>query len=609
MIERHEAKPIRVADYVAHALVRFGISHVFMVTGGGAMHLNDALGHCDAICPICCHHEQACAMAAEAYARLTGNIAVVNVTSGPGGINALNGVFGAWTDSIPMLILSGQVKRETCLYKHDLIGKLRQLGDQEADIISMVRGVTKYAVTIDDPLSIRYHLERAVHVAQSGRPGPCWLDVPLDVQGAAIDPEMLHAYDPTKEPALWSPDEVKGKCEALAQRLRRAERPAILVGSGVHVSRAYAGFERLIRRLQIPVTTAWTAIDLLPTGDPLYCGRPGTVGDRAGNFAIQNADLVLTIGCRLAIRQVSYNWQSFARHAFKVQVDIDPAELDKPMACPDLPIHSDCGFFFEALLHALEDYDGTRFLEWLAWCKERQQKYPVVLPHQRTQSEAINPYHFMEVLFDRLAPGDTIACGNASAAVIAFQVAQVKPGQRIFSNAGSASMGYDLPAAIGAACARGDSRIFCLAGDGSIMMNLQELQTIAHHGMPVKIMVLNNAGYLSIRSTQMAFFDRLVGEGKESGVSFPDFAAIGAAFGIPSTRISGPSFAEKLEAFLSQDGPALADVLLDGRQLFEPKVAARALPDGRIVSSELEDMSPFLSREELQGNLLYPLSR
>jgi acetolactate synthase-1/2/3 large subunit len=607
MIEPQKAKSIRVADYIAHALVRSGIRQVFMVTGGGAMHLNDALGHSSMLRVICCHHEQTCAMAAEAYARLTGNLAVVNVTSGPGGINALNGVFGAWTDSIPMLILSGQVKRETCLYQHDLIGKLRQLGDQEADIISMVRGITKYAVTVDDPLSIRYHLERAVHIARSGRPGPCWLDIPLDVQGAAIDPEILRAYDPAEEPSLWSPDEVQGKCEELVQRLRQAERPAILVGSGVHVSRTYAGFERLIRRLQIPVTTAWTAIDLLATGDPLYCGRPGTIGDRAGNFTIQNADLVLTIGCRLAIRQVSYNWNSFARHAFKVQVDIDREELEKPMVRPDLPIHSDCGFFFEAWLHALKDYDGNRFAKWLAWCKERQQKYPVVLPHQRTQSEAINPYHFMEVLFHRLAPGDTIACGNASAAVISYQVASVKPGQRIFSNAGSASMGYDLPAAIGAACARGDARIFCLAGDGSIMMNLQELQTIARHGMPIKIMVLNNGGYLSIRSTQMAFFARLVGESSTSGVSFPDFTAVGAAFGIPSTRITGPSFEDKVERFISGDGPALADVLLDGGQQFEPKIAARALPDGRIVSSELEDMSPFLSREELQRNLLYPL--
>ena len=609
MTELQGKKTIRVADYIAQTLVRSGISQVFMITGGGAMHLNDALGHCDSLRVVCCHHEQACAMAAEAYARLTGNIAVVNVTSGPGGINALNGVFGAWTDSIPMLVLSGQVKRETCLYKHNLIGKLRQLGDQEADILAMVQGITKYAVTIDDPYAIHYHLERALHLARSGRPGPCWLDIPVDVQGAGIDPGKLPAGDPVEEPALGSPDEVAAKCAEVALRLQHAVRPAILVGSGVHVSRTHSGFERLIRLLQIPVTTAWTAIDLLPSEDPLYCGRPGSVGDRAGNFTIQNADLVLTIGCRLAIRQVSYNWQSFARHAFKIQVDIDRAELEKPMAIPDLSIHSDCGFFFENLLKALQNYDGTRFRDWLAWCKDRQQKYPVVLPHHRTQSEVINPYHFMKVLFDLLAPGDTVACGNASAAVIAFQVARVQPGQRIFSNAGSASMGYDVPAAVGAACARGSARVVCLAGDGSIMMNLQELQTIAHHRMPVKILVLNNGGYLSIRSTQKAFFNRLFGESKASGVSFPDFAAVGAAFGIPSTRIAGPSFEVDLERFLAQDGPALADVLLDGRQPFEPKVAARLLPDGRMVSSELEDMSPFLSREELQGNLLHPLSR
>ena len=526
---------MRVADYIAQTLVRSGIRQVFMVTGGGAMHLNDALGYCGPIRTVCCHHEQACAMAAEAYARLTGKVAAVNVTTGPGGINALNGVFGAWTDSIPMLILSGQVKRETCLYKHSLIGKLRQLGDQEADIISMVRGITKYAVTIDDPATIRYHLERALHLTRSGRPGPCWLDIPLDVQGAGIDPEKLRAYDSAEDPATWSQEEVAGQCVELAQRLQQ-QRPAILVGSAVHVGRAYAGFEHLIRRLQIPVTTAWTAIDLLSADDALYCGRPGVVGDRAGNFTIQNADLVLTIGCRLAIRQVSYHWQSFARHAYRAQVDIDRAELEKPMAIPDLPIHSDCGFFFEAMQKALMKYDGSRFRDWLAWCKDRQKKYPVVLPRHRVPSELINPYHFMEVLFNLLAPGDTIACANATASVMAFQAAEVKPGQRIFANAGSASMGYDLPAALGAACARPGVRTLCLAGDGSIMMNLQELQTIRHHGLPVKIIVLNNGGYLSIRSTQTDFFNRLFGESKSTGVSFPDFAAVGASFGIHSVR-------------------------------------------------------------------------
>jgi acetolactate synthase-1/2/3 large subunit len=598
---------MRVADYIAQHLVRSGIDRVFMITGGGAMHLNDALGHCSQLRHVCCHHEQACAMAAEAYARVTGRLAVINVTTGPGGINALNGVFGAWTDSIPMLVISGQVKRETCLYKNHLIGILRQLGDQESDIISMVQGITKYAVTIDDPLAVRYHLERAIHLAGSGRPGPCWLDFPVDVQGATINPDDLRAYDPSMEPEAWSQEEVAHQCEQLALRLSQAERPAILVGSGVHVSRTHAGFDRLIRRLQIPVTTAWTAIDLLASDDPLYCGRPGTVGERAGNFTIQNADLVLVIGCRLSIRQVSYNWPSFARHAYKVQVDVDRAELEKPTVRPDLAIHSDCGFFFETFLKTVHYLDGSRFRDWLAWCKERLEKYPVVLPRHRIPAEEINPYHFVEVLFDRLAPGDTVVCGNASAAVITFQAARVKTGQRIFSNAGSASMGYELPASIGAACADRNVRVVCLAGDGSIMMNLQELQTIAHHQLPIKIMVLNNGGYLSIRSTQKAFFGRLTGESENSGVSFPDFVGVGRAFGLPSMRITGPSFQNHLDRFLALDGPALADILIDGNQPFEPKVAARQLEDGRIVSSELEDMSPFLSREELRMNLFHSL--
>ena len=572
------------------------------------MHLNDAFGNCPGLKCICCHHEQACAMAAEAYARVSGRIGVVNVTTGPGGINALNGVFGAWTDSIPMLVVSGQVKRETCLYQHGLVGKLRQLGDQEADIVSMVKGVTKYAVTVDDPVSIRYHLERAMHLATAGRPGPCWMDVPVDVQAADIDPTKLATYDPAEDSVGWSPDQVVAGCNELTALMRQAKRPAILVGSGVHVSQTYAGFERLIRRLQVPVTTAWTAIDLLSADDPLYCGRPGVVGDRAGNFTIQNADLVLVVGCRLAIRQVSYNWQSFARHAIKIQVDVDRAELEKPMGRPDLAIHADCGFFFETLSGMLSDFESSRFRDWLAWCKERVQKYPVVLPRHRAAASAINPYHFMEVLFRLLAAGDIIACGDASASVMAFQAAHVKAGQRIFTNAGSASMGYDLPAAVGAAFARPGARVICLAGDGSVMMNLQELQTIAHHRLPIKILVLNNNGYLSIRSTQRAFFNRFVGESPASGVSFPDFVKLGQAFGLVSTRIGGPDFERALEQFLALEGPALAEVMLDGEQSFEPKVAARQLEGGRIVSSELDDMSPFLDGEELRANRLRPAS-
>jgi acetolactate synthase-1/2/3 large subunit len=596
----------RVADYIFDHLADTGVKHAFVLTGGGAMFLNDALGRCARIHYVCCHHEQACAMAAEAYARVTGKPAVVNVTTGPGSINALNGVFGAYTDSVPMIVVSGQVKRETLVRTHGLTGILRQLGDQEVDIVAMVKNITKYAVMIEDPSTIRYHLERAVHLAVTGRPGPVWIDVPVDVQSTKIDPATLREYDPAED-ALDTEDELLAEqCAELAQRLAKAERPVFLLGSGVHLSGAYQDLEKVIRRLQIPVTTAWTAIDLIGSDDPLYCGRPGVVGERAGNFCVQNSDLVIVLGCRLAIRQVSYNWPSFARHAFKVQVDIDKAELTKPiMVKPDMGIHADVGTFLSLLLPYLDKVDAGRYAGWLKWCKERLAKYPVVLPRHRNPDKPINPYHFTDELFQMLGPDDIVVCGDASASVITFQAAKIKLGQRVFTNAGSASMGYDLPGAVGCAMAQPDRRTICLAGEGSMMLNLQELQTIAHHKLPVKIIVLNNGGYLSIRSTQKNFFNNLVGEGPESGVSFPDLVEVGRAFGLPSSRVQNPHFKEELAAFLRAPGPGLLDVILDRDQLFEPKLSSRQLPDGRMVTANLEDMAPFLDREELKTNLLY----
>ncbi len=603
---RNLTKMMRLADYVAQTLVRHGVRHVFLVTGGGAMHLNDAIGRRPELAYVCCHHEQACAMAAEAYARVSNGVGVINVTTGPGGINALNGVFGAFTDSIPLLVISGQVKRETLLTTHHLTGKLRQLGDQEVDIVAMARNITKFAVMIEDPGTIRYHLERALHLATSGRPGPCWIDIPIDVQATQIDPDSLRGYDPAEDEVPKS-GLLREQCREVVRRLSEAQRPVLLVGSGLHLSGAQADFEKVIRRLGIPVTTAWTAIDAIASDDPLYCGRPGVLGGRAGNFCVQNADLVIVLGSRLPIRQVSYNWASFARHAFKIQVDIDRAELEKPvMIRPDLGIEADCGDFLRALLEELGSWDASRCVKWVAWCRERLEKYRAVLPRQRDPERPINPYHFVEVLFRHLGPRDLVACGDASASVITFQAAHIRFGQRVFSNAGSASMGYDLPAAVGAAFARPDARTICLAGEGSVMLNLQELQTVVHHRLPIKIIVLNNGGYLSIRSTQKNFFNRLVGEGPESGVTFPDFVRVGEAFGLPSIRLENPSFAEALARFLAEPGPGLAEVILDPEQLFEPKLSSRQLADGRMVTANLEDMAPFLDRDELKSNLLYP---
>lgn len=602
---------MRVADYITETLVRHGIHDIFMVTGGGAMHLNDAIGRCEGLRYICCHHEQACAMAAEGYARVTGGIGAICVTTGPGGINALNGVFGAWTDSIPMVVISGQVKRETALYKHNLIGKLRQLGDQEADIIGMVRGITKYAVTIDDPASIRYHLERALHLARSGRPGPVWIDVPIDVQGTKVDPDEMRPYDPREDALVAAAAELAALCRDVLARISAAQRPVILAGTGVRAAGAVEIFQRVAGKLAVPVTTAWTH-DLIPSDHPLFCGRPGTIGDRAGNFTVQNSDLVLVIGSRLNIRQVSYNWSSFARHAFKIQVDVDPAELHKPLVVPDLPICCDARLFLEEMERQLgaDPVPKRQHRAWLEWCQERARRYPTFIPDRHvSRPGAINPYHFIHHLFTVLGEGDVVVCGNATATIVPFQAARLKRGQRLISNSGSASMGYDLPASIGAAVARGGRRVICLAGDGSLQMNLQEFQTLTHHRWPIKVFILNNNGYLSIRQTQSSFFGLAVGAGPASGVSFPDFVGVAKAYGLSARRLDQPDFDQTVREVLDSGGPEICDVMLDPAQGFEPKLASRRLDDGRMVSSPLEDMYPFLDRQELAGNMLVPVEK
>ena len=596
---------MKLSDYVARYLADHGVRHVFMLTGGGAMHLNDSFGQEKRIQCVCCHHEQACAMAAEGYSRTSGKLGVVNVTTGPGGINALNGVFGAWTDSIPMLVISGQVKRETCLENYRLPG-LRQLGDQEADIIPMVRGITKYAAYVDDPLTIRYHLDRACRLATSGRPGPVWLDIPVDVQAFKLDETKLQEDDAESEP---TPDRASlaTVCQDIISRIGKARSPVLMVGTGIRCARAEQALERVMRRLAIPVVTAWTH-DLLASDDPLFCGRPGTIGDRAGNFTVQNSDFLLTIGSRLNIRQVSYSWKSFAPRAFKVQVDMDPAELSKPTVRPDLPVLSDARLFLEELERQLEQsgYDGSGHARWLAWCRERRERYPVVQPRQRQFNGRVNPYHFVEVLFQHLADDDVIVCGNASACIVPFQVAAIKKGQRMFSNSGAASMGHALPAAIGAAFARDGKRVICLDGDGSIQLNIQELQTIAHHRLPVKIFVMNNGCYLSIRQTESTFFGRLTGESPSSGVSFPDYVDVAQAYGLNAMQLDTPEFPAGIRAALEQPGPVLCDVALDSEQMFEPRTKSRELPDGSIISPPLEDMFPFLPPEELESNRYIP---
>ncbi len=566
------------------------------------MHLDDSIGRDDRIEYICNHHEQACAMAAEGYARATGQLGVISVTTGPGAVNSLNGVYGAWTDSVPMLILAGQVRSDTCARVRGLT-HIRQLGDQEADMIAMVGGITKYAVQVSDPSTIRYHVEKAYHLATTGRPGPCWLDLPVNVQSTKIDPATQRGYDPAEDDPQWNVEELKGQCREVVEKLRNASRPVILAGTGVRAAGALEEFEEVVRKLGIPVTTAWTH-DLIASDDELFCGRPGSIGERPGNFTVQNSDVLLVLGSRLNIRQVSYNWTAFAREAFKIWVDIDEAELEKPFVRPDLPIHCDLKVFLRELSAALDGWQPKpAHREWLSWCRERVARYPVVQPAHRQSRSPLNPYYFIELLFDGLRSDDVVVCANASACIIPYQSARLKKGQRLISNSGSASLGYDLPAAIGAAAGNGGKRVICLAGDGSLQFNIQELQTIRHHNLPVKIVVLNNGGYLSMRQTQSNFFGQLVGAGPDSGVSFPDYVKIAQAYGIPAACITGLETMSQLWDLLDSQGPSVCEVMLDRKQEIEPRLKPRQMPDGTIVSPALEDMYPFLDPEELRSNL------
>lgn len=598
--------PIRVADYIAQTLAAEGVRHVFLVTGGGAMHLNDAFGREKGLEWIAFHHEQACAMAADAYFRLTGRLAAVNVTTGPGGLNALNGVFGAYTDSLGMIVVSGQVKRETMVASTGL--PLRQLGDQEVDIVKVATPLTKYAVTVTDPSTIRYHLEKALFLALDGRPGPVWIDVPIDVQAAPVEPERLRGFDPASATTVSGPSDVTEAARQVLSRIASARRPVLLAGGGVRIAGAAETFRVVVERLGIPVTTAFNAHDLLESDHPLLAGRPGTVGDRPGNFAVQNADLLLVLGCRMNVRQVGYNWASFARAAFKVMVDVDPAELAKPTVTPDLAVHADVRAFLDALLAEGPSGPTEEHRRWLSWCRRRVARYPVVLPEYRAKDAPINPYVFVDELFARLGEGEIVVTGDGTACVATFQAAQLKRGQRLFSNSGSASMGWDLPAAIGACIASGRRRVVALAGDGSLQMNVQELATVAHHRLPVTLFVLSNQGYHSIRQTQRAYFpDNIVGCGAESGLFFPDLLRLASAYGLPASRVdTHAELPATLDAALSAGGPHVCEIVLDTDQPFAPKPASRTLPDGRMLSAPLEDLAPFLSREELAENLLIP---
>ena len=588
---------IKLSDYIAKRLKEHNVKHFFMVSGGGAMHLNDSLGR--AIPYTANHHEQASAIAAEGYARINQELAVVNITTGPGGLNCLNGVFGQWTDSVPVLYISGQVKYTTSMDSCKELG-LRQLGDQEVDIISVVKPLTKYAETVFEPKEIKYHIDKAIYEATSGRFGPVWLNIPMNVQAAIIDENELIEFEPPKNKNIYDCN-IKKDVEALI----KAKRPLIIAGHGIRLSNGIKTFKELISKFNIPTVTTFNGMDLLNEENPLYVGRIGTIGQRAGNFALQNADLILSLGSRNNIRQVSYNWENFGKNAYKIAIDIDNKELIKPLVNWDLKINADLVEFLPELLK--QDYKNINS-QWLDYCKNIKQKYSFENEESYKQktNQSLNPYYFIRKLTENFKDNDIIVMGNGSACVCSFQVAKVKLNQRYILNSGDASMGYDLPAAIGACISEKNRRTICLTGDGSIMMNLQEMETIAYNNLPIKIFVLNNSGYSSIRQTQRNFFDgNMTGSGFDSGVGMPNWEILTKGFGLKYAKIENTAnLNQQIAEVLNYNNGILCEVILEKEYSFCPKLSAKKLNDGTMISPSLEDMAPFLPREEFEKNLI-----
>jgi len=594
---------VKLSDYVIRFIADQGVKHVFMVPGGGAMHLNDSLGHCEGIEYVCNLHEQACAIAAETYAKVTGNLGAALVTTGPGGTNAITGVAAAWLDSTPCLFISGQVKRDDM--KRDL--GVRQLGVQEVDIVSLVRPITKYAATITDPSTVRFHLEKSVYIAKSGRPGPVWIDIPLDVQASVVDPQGLERFQELRSKRQSSGEYLTRQVGRVVRSLNDAERPVILVGNGVRLAGAEADLLAMVDELGIPVMTTWMGVDLVPHDHELLVGSPGSIAPRGANFALQNSDWLLVIGARLDMAMIGYAPDKFARGAFKTMVDIDASEMRKLGGAIDLPIVSDAKDFVLKLrgrIHGLRAKDRSA---WTSRCKEWKKKYPVVLPEHRTQA-TLSAYYFFEVLSEELSGEDLIAAGSSGvAAEIFFQVFRPKRGQRVVHHRGLGAMGFALPASIGACLAGGGRRTISVDGDGGFQLNSQELETLARLDLPIKLFVLDNQGYASIRASQQKYFGRLTGADTTSGLTLPNVVAVASAYGLSTACIDSPGHArEVVRDVLRMQGPVVCEVVVSPDEVSAPRLSSMQMPDGSMMSRPLEDLWPFLSRDEFLSNMIVP---
>lgn len=591
---------VRVADYIVKKLLENEISQTFMIPGGGAMHLNNAFGWNKEMNVIFNHNEQASSMCAEGYTRVKGDLAAVCVTTGPGGTNAISGVMGAWVDSIPMIVISGQVRYDQTVQSSGL--NLRSIGDQEFPIIDAVKCMTKYSVLVNDAELIRYHLEKALFLAKSGRPGPSWIDVPINIQSQIIEEDDLIAYEEIEDESDVPPKVKTEDILEIINRIKKSKRPIFYAGSAIRINKAYEKYLCVIDLLGIPVVTAWNSTDAIYDDHPLYAGRPGTLGDRAGNLAVENSDLILSVGCRLSIRQVGFNHNEWAKNAYKIMVDADKNEIVKPTVSIDMPMHADLNDFLDKVLESVI-MPLERKQDWIDWCKDKRGKYPVLKKEYWDKNEGYaDPYCAIEAFTSKLPENSHILTGNGSACVIGGHGGIIKKGTRFMGNSGSASMGYDLPASIGASLAGDKQTIYCLTGDGSIQMNLQELQTIVHHKLPIKIVLLNNFGYHSMRQTQLKFFgEPLVGVGPDSkDLSFPDMKKISDAYGFPFRRCeNNDGLNESIDWIIKQQGYSILEVMIDKAKFFTPKGSTKKLEDGSMVSAPLYDMWPFLEKEEL----------
>lgn len=594
---------IKVSDYVIKCLEETGAKHMFMLPGGGAMHLNDSLGHSKKIQYVCCLHEQACAIAAEAYARVTNNIGLLMVTTGPGGTNALTGVAGAYLESTPMFVVSGQVKRPDMINNQGI----RQQGMQELDIISVVKPITKYAALVQDPQMIRYHMEKALYEATHGRKGPVWLDIPLDVQAAMVEEEQLIGYTPTPE---TENTHLESQVLQIIDILNKAERPVLMVGNGIRLADGINESEELIKILNIPVLTTWNGIDLIEENNPLYYGRPGGLGHRYANFIQQNSDFFLSIGARLNLLQTGYNFDGFAREAVKIMVDIDSAELHKINVRPDIPVCADAKEFIRLFIKHQEKIIKKDRPHWFSYCNQVKAKYPIVKQEYWEQKELVNTYCLLETISKYMTPDDVYVSGSSGSCIdISMQTFRVKKGQRVFCTKGLASMGYGLPSAIGACLASGGKRTVGVNGDGGFVMNIQELETIARLNLPIKIFVLSNRGYGAIKATQTNLFDgHLVACTENSGLSIPPIAKIAEAYGLKAVIIqNNDELEEKVKEVLDYPGPVICETMTPIELTAFPKQVSYKRSDGQMESKPLEYMNPPISDEEMAQNMLIPL--